>query len=72
MEAVSGDSSGLNSVQEDCQNLTESLGHVVCLLGRLSLSWRVGKRRMGREGEPSGGDWMVGESVENWISREVS
>ena len=60
-----------DAVQEACLNVRESLEHVVCLLGRLALSWRVMETGLlGGKGEGAHEDksWIVGDSLRTFLS----
>ena len=61
-DTSSGDTSLADSVQESCGNLRESLDHVVCLLGRLALAWRVMEAGMGVE---------LGDSLKTFLRDQV-
>ena len=82
MRPAEGDASGeatlADSVQESCSNLRESLDHVVCLLGRLALAWRVMEAGLGAElgGRredlpPQASCWLVGDSLKTFLSDQV-
>ena len=69
-DEVGGASRGgvVESVQESCRNVRESLDHVIRLLGRLSLSWRAMETELEGEGENC---WVVGEKVETFLRDQV-
>ena len=68
-------------LQESCSHLRDSLDHVVGLLGRLGLAWRVvetvvGGREEEGEGEGEGGrkkqsSWTIGDSLGTFLSDQV-
>ena len=62
-------------IQESCYNVRESLDHVVSLLGRLALGWRVLETGLvGTEGDslPQTNCWLVRDSLKSFLSRQVS
>ena len=64
-----------DSVQESCHNVRESVDHVVCLLGRLALAWRVLEAGLvgSEDPTPPGANcWLVRDSLKTFLSEQVS
>ena len=66
-----------SSLTDSYQSLRESLGHVTCLLGRLTLAWRVLEKEMERrlEQQPSSPEancWLVGDALNTFVTSKVS